>query len=157
MAIIFGTTIPDAIDVPYDNTTSGLAAEDVQAAIDEIGGDLANAASPGFTFGKASNVNADTFLLNENVVSSKAGRVVPVDGEIRVVYVACENAATFDVEILRRSGASFVLLATANVVAARTHTQTFAVAVSTGDEIAAKVVTGSARNVVVGVTIIGTA
>lgn len=40
---VYDLTVYDAIDaadVPYDNSTSGLAATDVQAAIDEVDGDL---------------------------------------------------------------------------------------------------------------------
>jgi len=39
---ISGTVAGTATDVPYDNTTSGLTAEDVQAAIDELASNLSH-------------------------------------------------------------------------------------------------------------------
>lgn len=39
-------TVPAAVDVDYDNTTSGLSATDVQAAIDEVVNDIANLPEP---------------------------------------------------------------------------------------------------------------
>src|SRR5690606_14721781 len=50
---ISGSADGSAADVPYDNTTSGLAAEDVQAAVDELQAEkLGDAPSDGNTYGR---------------------------------------------------------------------------------------------------------
>lgn len=56
---------PDASDVDYDNTSSGLTATDVQAAIDEIENQLNNLPAP--TAGNTSYNNAISGLVATNV------------------------------------------------------------------------------------------
>lgn len=114
-------------------------------------------ASPGFTWGKSGNVTAGTWLLNDDVPSNKAGRLVFVNNaEITEVFVACELAATFDLEIYEHTGTGTeVLLATFNIIAARSASFTTTTAVTSGKELALRINNGSAKNVVAGLILFG--
>lgn len=130
------------------------------AFIEEITNQIsAVSASPGFSWGDTGNINAGTFLLNDNVASNKTGRIVPLqNGEITQVFVANENTNTFTVEILKRTGpGTFSSLTTIALTAQRTKTESKAgVTVTLGDELVCKILSGSCKNPVVGVIIRGT-
>lgn len=116
-------------------------------------------ASPGFTWGDSGNVNSNTFLLNDTVPSNQAGRMVPLQsGEITNIFVSNQDANTFTVEILKRTGpGTFTSLTTTSLVAQRTKTESkTGVSVSLNDELACKISAGAAKNPVVGVIIKGT-
>jgi len=109
--------------------------------------------SPGFTWGKSGNVSSNTYLLNDSVPSNKAGRVVPVDGTIAKIFVACENDATGTIGIYENTGSSFVLLASISLTSQRKKVQSYDVDVDEEDELVAKVISGSFKNPVIGVSI----
>ena len=148
---------PEADDICYDNAVSGLSAEDVQAAIDEISTTAAVSASPGFTWGTSGNVPAGTYLLNDSVPSNTAGRLVPVNGQIEVIFVACEIDTTATIEIQRRVGAVFTTLTSSTLATVRKKTDILVVkpAVSKNDELAVKITGASIKNPVVGIIIKG--
>lgn len=78
---------PDAEQVSYDNTTSGLTATDVQAAIDEL------AASPG---GGASTTQPDECI---------SGLIVnPANGDYRIVVNAPHGGTITEVTTISASG-----------------------------------------------------
>lgn len=115
-------------------------------------------ASPGFTWGDSGNIVSGTFLLNDTVPSNRAGRTVPLkDAKITKVFVTVEVATTCDFQILKRVSAGvFTVLATVSLVAQRNIVAEFTnVNVQQGDELAVKVSTGSCKNPVVGVIIVG--
>lgn len=70
-----GGVTPDAVNITYDNTTSGLTATEVQAALDELaasgGGGSYNAVDIGFTRGSSSieqsNVQGALYELDTNI------------------------------------------------------------------------------------------
>jgi hypothetical protein len=130
------------------------------AFIEELINQLtAVSASPGFTWGDSGNINSGTFLLNDTVPSNQAGRMVPLkSGEITKIFVANQDANTFTIEILKRTGpGTFSSLTTVSVVAARTKVETKSgVSVAENDELVCKVSAGSCKNPVVGVIIRGT-
>jgi hypothetical protein len=142
--------------VPYDNSTSGIPADDVQGAIDAIAAGAGSGASPGFTYGRSGVSNTGTYLLNETVPSNISGRTMPVSGTIAEVFVAQELAGTFSFKIQKRSGASFVDLATFTVTAVRTATFATSIAITKGDEIAVVISSDSTKNVVIGFVAKGT-
>jgi len=78
----------DAIDTFYDNTSSGLAASDVQAAIDEL------AASTGASYIGTFNVGSwvlDSGLYKLTILASTHGR-----GANPVLQIYQENGLNFD-------------------------------------------------------------
>jgi len=149
----------DAIDIFYDNTASGLVAEDVQAAIDEVSNDVNTSASPGFSFGRASNVNAGTWLQNETVPSNKSGRYVYINNAVvERVFVSSENVDTFDIQVYYHDGdeVNLTLLGTVSVISARGGEFTVSWAVPSDKQLAIKLSSGAARNVVAGLELSGT-
>ncbi len=91
---IFGTTIPDALDVPFDgpNCTPPMLQENVQDAICYLNG-LVEASSRAFTFasynGKA---NAGRYLEFWNNISSDDAPVVVI-GELKVLTIVIRTTA----------------------------------------------------------------
>lgn len=103
-----GNSAPDASDVTYDNTGSGLTANDVQAAIDEEAGEintlkatvnteltanlLAGATSVTFT-DAALTATAKVFLLFDNVFVPYTGVTVGVNS-VTYTFEALANNVT---------------------------------------------------------------
>jgi hypothetical protein len=114
-------------------------------------------ASPGFTWGKSGTVTAGTYLLNDTVPSSLTGRIIPVyNGLVTKMFISVQTATTCTVKLQKRSGASFVDLATITLSAARTNVQTYVgVNLTYQDELAVVVSSGSCSNPVVGAIIEG--
>lgn len=117
-------------------------------------------ASPGYTFGRSGSIPSDTWLTNEGVPSNKAGHVVKIqDGLIESISIANEDVSTFDVAIYWHEGneVNLTLITTVSVVSSRTG-QFFldSVSVPEGKQLASKVSSGSAKNIVVDVIIKGT-
>jgi hypothetical protein len=150
---------PVAEQVPFDNSTNGFTADDVQGAIEEINTDIATSASPGFSFGRASNVNAGTWLQCETVPSNKAGRFVYITNAIvEKIFISNELVATFTVEIYEHEGdeVNLTLIDSKTVTAARGGSFTVNQSVTTGRQLALKLSAGTARNVVAGLELSGT-
>lgn len=143
-----------ASTIPFDNDTNGFSATDVQTAIEEIGA----SASPGFSFGRSGTSNAGTYLQVDSVPSNQAGRIVPLQsGKITSVFISCQNAATFTIEIQKRVGNTFNTIYTETVTGLRKKTSSVSgVSVSLNDELCCKVGSGSASNIIVGLIIKGT-
>jgi hypothetical protein len=119
---------------------------------------LAVSASPGFTWGRSGNVTNSTWLLNDTVPSNKAGRTVSLSApSITQVFVASEDVDTYDINIYEHEGAevNLTLLTTVNIVAARTATFNIDVPMTSGRQLAVRVVNGSAKNIVVGTQLAG--
>lgn len=144
---------PVAKSIPFDNSTNGFIATDSQAAIEEIGA----SASPGFSFSRQGTSVAGTYLQVDTVPSNQAGRIVPLtSGIITDVFVSCQNNSTFTVQLQKRVGNTFTTFYTITVTNARKLTQSVTgVPVTLGDEICARISSGSVANVVVGVIIRG--
>lgn len=149
-----------AANFPFDETITGeLTATDVQGAIDELSNTVATSASPGFSFGRASNVNTNTWLNCEGVPSNKAGRWVYISNAVVTrVFVSNEQQATFDVSIYYHDGneINLTLLGTVSVV--NVYGDSFSVdfPVPTDKQLALRITSGSARNVVAGLELQGT-
>lgn len=147
-----------AENIPYNNTDSGLIATDVKSGLDEISNTVATSASPGFSFGRASNVSSGTWLQCETVPSNKAGRFVYISNAvIEKVFVSNENISTFDIGIYSHDGdeINLVLIDTVSIVASRGGSFTVSQPVATNKQLAIRVDAGSARNVVCGLELSG--
>jgi len=145
----------DASTTVFDNSTNGFVAVNVQDAIEEVSEQVDVSASPGFTWGASGNVS-NSWLVNDTVPSNKAGRIVPVDGEVTDIFFACELSTSGTITLYKRVGSTFNVLATLNVSSVRKlHTTVSGASVSIGDELAMKVTSGSFKNPVVGIVIKG--
>jgi hypothetical protein len=154
------TYTPSASGVPFDETVTGeLTSTDVQGAIDEVANTVATSASPGFSFGRASNANAGTWLNCEGVPSNKAGRWVYINNAVVTrVFVSNEQNTTFSIGIYSHDGneVNLTLLGTVTVTAATGDAFTVNYPVATDKQLAIRVDSGSARNVVAGLELQGT-
>lgn len=153
---------PHAFTVPFDknnNPSLGFSSDNVQEAIEELRQEVASSASPGWSFGKSGNVTSNSWLLVDgSVPSNKAGKAIYLsDCFLEAVYVRCENASTFTVEVYEHDGVTFTLVYTFSLTAQRAKDEILAipVALTTGWELAVKLGTGSAANVQVGVQLRG--
>lgn len=151
--------IQSAVEVPFDNTSNGFNAEDVQAAIEEVSDSVQTSASPGFSFGRSGNVSSGTWLQNEGVPSNRAGRWVYINNaEVTAVFVANENVSTFSLEVYYHDGGgvNLTLIGTVNVVAAYGNKFPTSFAVPTDKQLAIKLASGSGKNVIAGLELRGT-
>jgi hypothetical protein len=149
----------EAKNVVYDPTDSGLLATDVKEGIDELATNVATSASPGFSWGRSGNVSTNTWLQNEGVSSNKAGRAVTFnDAEIVRIYSASEDLNTYTLSIYEHEGDSInlTLLTTLSVTSSRTgDSGVISIAVSTGRQVAIRLTSGSAKNILVGMNLSG--
>jgi len=152
-------SIPDAQDVPFDNATNGFISDNTQAAIEELNTSIATSASPGFSFGKSSNVNNGTWLLCESVPCNKAGRFVYISSAVITrVFVSSETITTFDISIYEHEGNSvnLTLLGTVSIINKRGDDFVVNIPITTKRQLALRVTSGSAKNVVAGLELQGT-
>ena len=149
-----------AANVPYDKTlVNQLEAEHLQAAVDELATSVATSASPGFSFGRASNVNAGTWLNCEGVPSNKSGRWVYINqARVTKVFVSNEQSGTFTIEVFYHDGGGINLTSLGTVTVTNSYGDAFDVdwAVPTDKQLALQLTSGSARNAVAGLELQGT-
>jgi len=149
----------DGDKIYFDNTSNGFVADNTQGAIEEISATVATSASPGFSFGKASNVNTGTFLNVEGVPSNKAGRWVYIDNAIVTkVFVSNEKNTSFTLEIMYHDGdgTNLTSLGTVSVVSAYGAAFTVSFPVPKDSQLCIRSIAGSPRNVVAGLELQGT-
>jgi hypothetical protein len=141
--------------VPFDNTNNDFNSDNVQDAIEEIG----VSASPGFSFGRSGNVVSNTWLQCETVPSNKAGRFIYIGTPvIEKIFISNENVSTFTIEIYEHEGdeVNLTLLDSKTVTAARGGTFTVDVSATSGRQLALKLSSGTAKNIVAGLELSGT-
>lgn len=135
-----------------------IDSEDTQGAIEDICGEVAGAASPGYSFGRSGNIPSNTWLYNEGVPSNKAGHAVRLTTpRIRELNISSEDIDTFDITIYEHEGdeVNLTSLVTVNIIAARGDTFGVDVAMTAGRQLAARLTSGSAKNVIVDLTLKG--
>lgn len=113
--------------------------------------------TPGFSFGRSGTANSGTYLQIDSVPSNLAGRLIPfTEATLSSIFVTCQNPSTFTVEVQSRSGNTFTTVYTATITNARTFSSYVQnVDFVVGDEIAVRIGSGSAQNIVVGLIIKG--
>lgn len=83
---------------------SSIESKNVQYAIEEVSGNVAVSASPGFGWGGPGSSGPGQYLYNEGVESNKVGRLVPFDGYIfRFFFLEKKNTGTRTLELRRRT------------------------------------------------------
>lgn len=153
------TFTPSASGVPFDNSTNEFISEDTQAAIEELRDDVNVSASPGFTWGSSGNVTNGSWLVNDSVPSNKSGRAIFInDATLESIFVRCEVPSTFDLEIYEHDGTVYTIITTVSIVASRAYDESFIIpfSLTTGKELALRLVNGSAKNPVAGCVLKGT-
>jgi hypothetical protein len=117
-----------------------------------------SAASPPFILGRSGSSPANTWLLNESVPTNVVGIPIFLDGGVLTrVSVNNELTTTYSVEIYEHDGTTFTLLHTISVTSAKSATSTdLAVNVTFGKQLAAKVSSGTPKNVKVALSLRGT-
>ena len=110
---------------------------------------LGTGASPGFAFGRSGNVTAGAYLSNETVPSNLTGIPIElVNGRITGLVVRNQDSNTFDVEIEEHDGTTFTSLGIFSVTASRgDNFFSLDIEITIGKELAAKVSSGSAKNI----------
>ena len=119
---------------------------------------VANSASPGFTWGKSGNINANAWLLNDTVPSNLAGRLVFLqEAEVTKLFLTSQDAATYDIGIYTHDGdeINLTLVDTQSVVASRSASFDLALAIPTGKQLAVRLTSGSAKNLTAGLSLRG--
>jgi len=150
---------PVATQVPYDNTDSGLIAEDTKEAIDEIVQLVATSAAPGFGYGKGGNVAPNAYLECEGVPSNISGRYVYINNAtVTRVFISVQNASTFDIEVLSHDGNGINLtsLGVVSIISSTGGEFTVNWSVATAKQLAMRIINGSAKNAVGGLELQGT-
>lgn len=139
----------------FDNSTNGFTSDNVQEAIEEIGA----SASPGFSFGRSSTTGAGTWLLRVgSIPSNKTGIPLGIGSPVITnIQVGNENISTFDIEIYEHEGneVNLTLLTTVSIVSARTGIFSVSVAATSGRQLAAKVSSGTGKNIGVDIILKG--
>jgi len=159
---------------PQRNTLELYFREKVLYRLDDNGvetpiGGFGSSASPGFTWGRwdtvtASLATADAeageYLLNDGVPSNRSGRLVPFNRPTikRILLVVTEDItgvpASFNVQ--EHNGVTFTDLVTVSIpVGQKVATHSVNVAVTSGRQLAVRLVAGVAINPVVGIILDG--
>ena len=139
------------------DSCDSIDSENVQGAIEELCNEVATSASPGFTWGRSGNTPGNTWLLNESVPSDKTGRVIFLtSAKLEAIFVSNEIVSTFDIEIYEHDGTTYTLITTISVVSLRSAIfNTGSLSLTSGKELAMKLVNGSAKNIVIGAILSG--
>jgi len=149
-----------SVQISYSNLASGIPAANVQVAVDYLANKVATSASPGFSFGRSGAIAAGTFLQCETVPSNVAGRWVFINSAVvTAVFASNELVGPFNLEFLYHDGNAINLTSLGTVtVAAATYGGAYSVAwnVPTGKQLAVRVASGSAKNLICGLQLTGT-
>lgn len=142
----------DAENLYFDSSNlPDIDDDNLQDVVETIATSVGASASPGFSFGRSANVGSNSWLLiTGSVPSNKTGVPVAItNAEITLVSVGNENIGTFDVSIYEHEGGevNLTLLTTVSVIANRTQNFSISVPVTTGRQLAARVTSGSAKNI----------
>jgi len=150
-----GSSTQVAESTHFDNSTNGFTSSNVQGAIEEIGA----SASPGFSFGRSGNLGPSIVWLScESVPSNKAGRYVYIQNAVVVrVFVSNEDISTFTMEVLYHEGneVNLTSLGTVTITGSRGGEFPVSWTVPTNTQLAVRLISGSAKNIVAGLELKG--
>ena len=85
--VLEGVAAPEADDVSYDNSTSGLTADNVQAAIDELSAEKQESTIGGTLSGPDFNNLTENKYYSVNTTGSLNAPVTPAYGYLEVIVV----------------------------------------------------------------------
>ena len=149
----------DAEEENFDPTGTDLVSIKTGPAIRELFQQVGQSASPGFSWGRSGNLSTSTWLRNEGVNSNRSGRTVTFNTpEINRIFTSTEDLDTYTITIYEHEGDQINLtaLTTLSVVASRTgDSGNISIPVTSGRQLAIRITSGTARNLVVGATLSG--
>lgn len=150
-------TTPVAKSVPFDNTTNGFTSSETQGAIEEIAVGGGTGVGSGLQFTRSGNVSRGAYLQVGSVPSNLTGAPVGLfAARIVAIVITNELSNTFTCEVEEHDGTSFVSLGTFSLTSQRYYSFTgLSILVTAGKEIAIKVSSGSAKNIVVNIYVKG--
>lgn len=125
--------------------------DNISGALDFLQSSVGASASPGFSFGRAANVGAGTWLqITGGVPSNKTGIPVAINNpKLTLISVGNEDVSSFSIGIYEHDGGevNLTLLTTVSVINSRTSNFDVLVLVTSGRQLAARLISGSAKNV----------
>lgn len=141
----------------FDNSTNGFTATNVQNAIEEIGA----SASPGFSWGRAGGLFASTWLqVDGGVPSNSAGRYVAINSPVvSLFFCSSDTVSTFTLTLYEHDGNAVNLNALGTLVVTAGisgSTGTISWPTTKGKQLAVRLTSGSANNLVAGAILKGT-
>lgn len=147
---------PVAGEIPFDNGSNGFNSTNVQQAIEEIGA----SASPGFSWGRSGGLFASTWLqVDGGVPSNSAGRYVAISNPVvALFFCSSDTVSTFTLTMYSHDGdgINLTVLGTLTITSARGgSTGVVAWPTAQGKQIAVRLTSGSANNLVAGAILKG--
>jgi hypothetical protein len=148
---------PHAQEIPFNNSTNGFISDLVQPAIEEIASGGGTGASPGFQFTRSGNIGTGAYLQVGSVPSNLTGSPIGLTSpKLVALVISNEIANTFNIQLEEHDGTTYTTIGTYSVVASRSAVYTgLSVNLTSGKELAVKVSSGSAKNLVVNVYVKG--
>lgn len=138
-------------EAAFDPTSTAIVSTKIGDAIREVSVTAGASASPGYSFGRSANAGPGAWLLRTgSVPSNKTGIPVAITNpSLSLISIGNENINTFDVGIYEHEGdeINLTLLATVSVINKRTENFDVDIPVTSGRQLAAKVESGSAKNI----------
>lgn len=148
---------PVARSIPFDKTGSDFESDNVEDAIKEIGA----SASPGYTWGRPGNLLANSWLINDGVASNATGRFVSqADAKISQIFTANQNVATYTLTVYEHEGNQINLTALATITVTNSRGSSIIglnIPVTQGRQLAIRLTSGSADNIIAGLILKGDA
>ena len=137
-----------ADEIPYNNTASGLVAEELQAAVDEMSSGGGGGASPGYILGDGGNSTKGTYLSNAGVPSNIVGIPIGVTNpRLKQITLGNQNSNIWSVTIVEHDGVTFTDITTVEVnPAARGAIFNVDFPLTKGKELAARIADNSASS-----------
>lgn len=115
-----------------------------------------SSSSPGFTWTRAGNIPAGTWLQVGASPSNQASHIIDIDNpKMKKLTIATTSISTFDLEFYERDGATFTLVHTESIAASRVHESNVLVSLTKGTELAVKLSSGAATGLVVDAQLTG--
>lgn len=138
-------------ELGFDPTGTELLSTKLGNAVRELSTTVGASASPGFSFGRSANAGPGTWLqIVGGVPSNKTGITVAIqNAELILVSVGNEVISTFDVTIYEHEGdeVNLTALQTVSIINNRSGNFEVSVPVTNGRQVAARITSGSAKNV----------
>lgn len=131
-----------AIDTPFDNSTNGFTATEVQSAILEARDTAQNKSRYAISVGFDGNASTGRYLeFNSNVNSNLSGYVNANLAWLREITCVCESTSTITFKIAKVGGSD---IGTCTITSARKAiTTNLSVSIASLDELTVRVTSGS--------------
>lgn len=148
-AVFFYNIKARASIVPFDNSTNGFTAVDVQAAIEEAKAMAEGKARWVVMIGFDGNGSTGRWLeFLTNISSNVSGYVLPAPSYMLELSASCESSTTVTFTVYKQVTS---VLETLTLTSTRKASKTVSVSLTTLDELSAKITSGSCSKPTVGI------